>query len=373
MNAMKQRRIFRYLLLVFLIVLGISIAAWQVYSSQLLNNQEARYYDKLPGNKVQCRLCPWQCLIGRGELGFCRARKNIAGTLVALGYGAPCSIHIDPIEKKPFFNYYPAVAAFSIASAGCNLRCKFCQNWEISQVSPLETNNYNLSPRDIINQVIKEKCQVIAYTYAEPTNFYEYMLDLCKLARKRGIKNVYHSNGYINPEPLKELCKYLDAANIDLKGFREDYYQRICGARLQPVLDSLVILKQNGIWLEITNLIVPKENDQPEDIRKMCQWIVANLGPDVPIHFSRFYPTYQLKNSSPTPIKTLEMAREIALKEGLHYVYIGNVVGHPGENTYCPHCRKTVIKRVGYNILEKHLANGSCAYCGAVIAGRWGQ
>ncbi|MDD5132361.1 MAG: AmmeMemoRadiSam system radical SAM enzyme [bacterium] len=354
-----------------LLVLAVSLAAWQVYSSQSLNYQAARYYDQLPGKKVQCRLCPWQCLISNGELGFCRARKNIDGTLYALGYGAPCSIHIDPIEKKPFFNYYPATAVFSLASAGCNLRCKFCQNWEISQVSPLETDNYAISPQDMVKQAVKEKCKVIAYTYSEPTNFYEYMLEICKLARQRGIKNVYHSNGYISPEPLKELCKYLDAANIDLKGFSEDYYQKICGAHLQPVLDSLVILKQKKVWLEITNLVIPQENDRPEDIRQMCQWIIANLGPDVPIHFSRFYPTYQLKNVSPTPIKTLEMAREIALKEGMRYVYIGNVVGHPGENTYCPKCHKTVIKRVGYTILEMHINNGACAYCGEPIAGRW--
>lgn len=359
------------LLLTSLIVLSVSLAAWQVYPIPPFNGQEACFYDKLPGNEVQCRLCPWQCRIGNGELGFCRARKNIKGTLYALGYGAPCSIHIDPIEKKPFFNYYPAAEAFSLASAGCNLRCKFCQNWEISQVSPLDTDNFPLSPSDLVNQAMKEKCKIIAYTYSEPTNFYEYMLDICKLARKRGIKNVYHSNGYINPEPLKELSKYLDAANIDLKGFSEDYYQKICGAHLQPVLDSLVILKQKKVWLEITNLVIPQENDQPENIRKMCQWIIANLGPDVPIHFSRFYPTYQLKNVSPTPIKTLEMAREIALKEGLHYVYIGNVVGHPGENTYCPKCGKAVIKRVGYTILEMHLVKGACAYCGEPIAGRW--
>ncbi len=347
------------------------IMVWQVYSGQTKVHQEALFYEKLSVQKVQCRLCPWQCLIGNGKLGFCRARKNVAGTLYALGYGAPCSVHIDPIEKKPFFNYHPAAEVFSIASAGCNLRCKFCQNWEIAQVSPLDTENYSLSPRDIINQTIKEKCKIIAYTYSEPTNFYEYMLDICKLARKKGIKNVYHSNGYINPEPLKELCRYLDAANIDLKGFSEDYYRKICGAHLQPVLDTLIILKQKGVWVEITNLILPEENDDPEDIRKMCQWICTNLGPDVPVHFSRFYPTYRMKNLSPTPVKTLEMARDIALKEGLHYAYIGNVVGHPGENTYCPKCRKTVVKRVGYNILEIHLTNGACDYCGRTIAGRW--
>ncbi len=368
---MGQAKITRRLLLVVLIVLIASILAWQLYSGQAQSRQEALFYEKLSGQKVQCLLCPQQCLIGSGKLGFCRARKNVAGTLYALGYGAPCSVHIDPIEKKPFFNYHPKAEAFSIASAGCNMRCKFCQNWEISQVSPLDTDNFSLSPRDIINQTIKEKCKIIAYTYSEPTNFYEYMLDICKLARKRGIKNVYHSNGYINPEPLKELCNYLDAANIDLKGFSEDYYQRMCGAQLQPVLDTLITLRQKGIWLEITNLILPGENDNPEDIRKMCQWIFANLGPDVPVHFSRFYPTYQMKNLSPTPIKTLEMARDIALKEGLHYVYIGNVVGHPGENTYCPKCGKAVVKRVGYNVLEIHLSAGTCDYCGQVIAGRW--
>ncbi|MDD5492104.1 MAG: AmmeMemoRadiSam system radical SAM enzyme [bacterium] len=371
MRITDHAKIWRHILLVILIILGVSVIAWRVYSKQPSNIHEARYYDKLPGKKVLCRLCPWQCQITSGELGFCRARKNVDGILYALGYGTPCSLHIDPIEKKPFFNYYPATAVFSIASAGCNLRCKFCQNWEISQVSPLDTDNYSLSPADMVNQAIKEKCKVIAYTYSEPTNFYEYMLDICKMARKRGLKNVYHSNGYINPAPLKELCPYLDAANIDLKGFNEEYYVKMCGAHLQPVLDTLVILREKGVWLEITNLIIPQKNDQPETIRKMCQWIVTNLGPDVPIHFSRFYPSYQLKNVSPTPIKTLEMAREIAIKEGLKYVYIGNVVGHPGENTYCPKCHKAIIKRVGYTILEMHLNGGACSYCGETIAGRW--
>ncbi len=335
--------------------------------------KEAMFYEKLDGQMVQCHICPRNCTIPGGALGFCRARQNTHGTLYALGYGAPCAVHIDPVEKKPFFNFYPGSEAFSLASAGCNLRCKFCQNWEISQVSPLDTENFSLSPLDVVNQALKEKCPIIAYTYSEPTNFYEYMLDICKLARKRGLKNVYHSNGYINPEPLQNLCPYLDAANIDLKGFSDNYYQKICGAHLQPVLDTLVMLHKNGVWLEITNMVLPGENDSPEEIKQMCQWIKNNLGPDVPLHFSRFYPTYQLKNLPPTPIETLEKARETALAEGLHYVYIGNVVGHPAENTYCPNCHNAVVKRTGYNVLEVHITKGLCDYCHHPIAGRWNK
>jgi pyruvate formate lyase activating enzyme len=348
------------------------LSAFLSYSALSGNPKEALFYDKLTDKLVQCHICPWNCMIKEGDLGFCRARKNINGTLYALGYAAPCAVHIDPIEKKPFFNYHPGSEVFSLASAGCNLRCKFCQNWEISQSSPLETQNYDLSPRDIVKEALKEHCRFIAYTYSEPTNFYEYMLDICKLAKKRGLKNIYHSNGYINPEPLKALCHYLDAANIDLKGFSEEYYQKICGAHLQPVLDTLVTLHKQGVWLEITNLILPGENDDPEMIKAMCQWIMANLGPDVPLHFSRFYPTYQLKNLPPTQIRTLEQARDIAISAGIHYVYIGNVIGHPGESTYCPNCHKTVVKRVGFSVIETHITAGKCAYCGYPIAGRWG-
>ena len=335
--------------------------------------KEAMYYRKIdePPSAVWCQLCPRKCVIPEGKLGFCRARKNIKGTLYSLGYSRPCAVHIDPIEKKPFFHVLPKSVSFSIASAGCNLRCKFCQNWEISQFSPEETKNNFFTPDKIVEMALKNGCRSIAYTYSEPTNFYEYMLDIAKLAKQKGILNVYHSNGYINPVPLKELCKYLDAANIDLKGFTPGYYQELCEGELEPVLETLKTLKKEGVWVEITNLVVPGRNDDPGDIKRMCQWIMANLGADTPLHFSRFYPTYHLANLPQTPLETLEKSRKIARDAGLRYVYIGNVWGNEGENTYCPKCKKILLKRTGYTIIENNIAGGKCKFCRMKIAGRW--
>jgi pyruvate formate lyase activating enzyme len=333
--------------------------------------REAMYYEKLSDNKIQCQLCPRRCVVPEGGRGLCRVRENRGGTYYTLIYGAPCAVQIDPIEKKPFFHVLPSSGTFSIATAGCNLKCKFCQNWEISQVKPEETINYDMSPEDVVAMAERYGCQSIAFTYSEPTIFYEYMLEIAKLAKERDIMPVYHSNGFINPEPLRELCQYLEAANIDLKSFTNEYYEDICFGKLNPVLETLKILKEQGVWLEITNLVVPTLNDDPEEIKAMCQWIKDNLGPDVPLHFSRFYPMYKLKNLPPTPIKTLEKAREIALETGLHYVYIGNVPGHEGENTYCPDCGKLLIRRFGFSILENHINNGKCEYCGQEISGVW--
>jgi len=333
--------------------------------------REAMWWKQIAKGVVQCELCPRKCVLAEGQWGVCRARKNINGKLYSMSYANPCAVHIDPIEKKPFSHFYPGTIAFSIAAAGCNLRCIFCQNWSISQYKPTETDNFFLPPEAIVSLAKRNQCPSIAYTYTEPTNFYEYMLDCCKLARKIGIKNVYHSNGYINQKPLRELCKYLDAACIDLKGFTERYYEEMCGATLQPVLNTLKILKEEGIWLEIVNLIQPTKNDDPEIIEEMCKWIKKNLGPDVPISFSRFYPMYHLKNLPPTPVETLEKAREIALKCGLHYAYVGNVGGHPGEDTYCPKCGKKLIDRAGYQILENNIVKGKCKFCGTEIAGIW--
>ncbi len=332
---------------------------------------EAMYYEKLEKKTVQCLLCPRKCSLNPGEWGFCRARKNIDGKLFSMSYANPCAVHVDPIEKKPFSHFLPGTSAFSIATAGCNLRCKFCQNWEISQARPTETINYNLKPGDIVQLAIKTGARSIAYTYTEPTNFYEYMLQTSILARKAGIKNVVHSCGYISREPLEELCKYLDAACIDLKGFSEEYYGDLCGAKLYPVLNTLKTLKENGVWLELVNLVVPTKNDGPEMIKDMCNWIRKNLGPDVPISFSRFYPLHRLKNLPPTSVDTLRQAKKYALECGLNYAYIGNVPGDPDEDTYCPECSKKLIERYGYKILQNHILNGRCKFCGAVIAGVW--
>jgi pyruvate formate lyase activating enzyme len=353
--------------------LALRLEAAELARQGSLHPQEAWYYRKLtePKNGVGCLLCPRECVIPNGDIGFCRARKNTQGTLYALGYGSPCAVHVDPIEKKPFFHVRPTSTSFSIASAGCNLRCKFCQNWQISQVSPLETTNYSLPPEAVVVAAIKSGCESIAYTYTEPSNFFEYMLDVAILARKKGILNVYHSNGYINPEPLKQLCMYLDAADIDLKGFSQPFYAKNCDANLKPVLETLKTLKEKGIWLEITNLIIPGQNDDPAIMAEMCTWIRNNLGPDVPVHFSRFFPMYKMTNASPTPLSTVERAREIAMKTGLHYAYTGNVPGNAGESTYCPGCKKLLIKRAGYSVLSNDVKNGKCKYCGVTIKGLW--
>jgi len=337
-----------------------------------ISKREAMFYKTLDGETIQCQLCPRRCTLSEGMRGFCRAREPHGGKHYSLVYGNPCAIHTDdPIEKKPLFHFLPQTITFSIATAGCNLRCKFCQNWEISQFPPEETVNYDLLPEEVVDFAIKYNRPTIAYTYSEPSVFYEYMYDTAVIAHKKGVKNMYHSNGYLNPEPLKELCKYLDGANIDLKGFTEKFYGEICGATLEPVLTTLKILKKEGVHLEITNLVVPPYNDDMEKIEEMCLWIRNNLGREVPLHFSRFYPLYKLKNLSPTPVETLEKAREVALKVGLEYVYIGNVPGHPGENTYCPKDGKLLIERRGYEILKNNVVGGKCKFCGKPIPGVW--
>lgn len=336
-----------------------------------LSKFEAKYWKKLEDDLVQCELCPNLCVLPNLARGRCGVRINIEGKLYSLVYGKPVAVHVDPIEKKPLSHFLPGTAVFSIATAGCNLGCIFCQNWQISQVKPEEADHYNLSPEQIVTLALTYECPSIAYTYTEPTIFYEYMLDIAKLAKKAGIRNVMHSCGYINPKPLKELLKYMDAANIDLKGFSEEYYQEMCLGRLEPVLTVLKTVKEEGVWLEITNLVVPGKNDDPKMIRKMCKWIIKNLGPDVPLYFGAFYPHYKLKGVPPTPVKTLEKAYEIAKEEGLNYVYIGNVYGHMTEHTYCPKCGRVVIKRRGYTILENNLKDGRCKFCEQRIVGVW--
>jgi pyruvate formate lyase activating enzyme len=292
--------------------------------------------------------------------------------LYTLVYAKPCAIHIDPIEKKPLFHVLPARSAFSIATVGCNLKCVFCQNWQISQAKPEEVNYTYLEPGDLINQVKESGSPVIAYTYTEPTIFYEYMLDTAKLAKAAGIKNVMHSAGFINEAPLRQLCEYLDAANIDLKGFSQEFYGKMSLGNLDSVLRTLKILKEEAVWIEITNLVIPGYNDGDEMIIKMCLWIKDNLGEDVPVHFSRFHPMYKLLSLNPTPVETLEKAKQIAEDCGLKYVYIGNIPGHLGENTYCPNCGKIVIKRSGYIIREINLdEQGRCKFCQEAVPGVW--
>lgn len=332
--------------------------------------KEAMFSSSTPVG-VKCLICPNSCSVKEGNAGDCRSRMNIKGTLYSIAYGNPCAVHTDPIEKKPLYNFLPGSRSFSIAAAGCNLACLNCQNWEISQTSPLETRNYDLMPDKVVEEAISRDCASIAYTYSEPVTFYEYTYDTSKIARSRGIRNVMVSAGYINEKPLRELAAYIDAANIDLKSFSDDLYMKLNGGSLQPVLRTLKILKEMKVWLEITNLVVPGWTDDLNMVTQMCKWLVDNGFEDNPLHFSRFHPQYKLTQLPSTPLNTLVKCREIALKTGLHYVYIGNAPGLQAESTECPKCKKTVLERKGYSIITNHIVNSRCKFCHEPIAGVW--
>lgn len=320
---------------------------------------------------VVCTLCPHGCELAEGERGHCRVRENRDGRLRLLVYGKPCAVHVDPIEKKPMFHVLPGSRSFSIATAGCNLRCKFCQNWEISQRPPEQTRNLDMPPEKVVALAGSEHCRSIAYTYSEPIIFYEYVHDTASLAQRQDLLNVLVTAGYINEQPLREWAPVIDAANVDLKGFDDGFYRRVCGGTLSPVLDTLAVLKEEQVFVEITTLLIPSLNDDMAMIERMCRWIGANLGAETPLHFSRFYPMYKLKNLPLTPVKTLLHARETALEAGLRHVYVGNVPGSGGENTVCPKCGKLLIARIGYRILRNEVRSGTCPDCGHPLAGIW--
>ena len=343
----------------------------QAQKKGLVKTKLSPYFTPLGGGDVRCDLCPRSCRVSKGKRGFCRVRENRDGKYYSLVYGNPCAIHLDPIEKKPLFHVLPATTSFSLATAGCNLQCKFCQNWEISQASPEDLYNYDVPPELVIGKAKEMGARSVAYTYVEPMIFYEYMTDIGELAKRAGLLNVCHSNGFINPEPLRNLCRVMDAANIDLKGFTEDFYRDVCSGELQPVLETLKTYKREKVHLEITNLVIPTKNDDLSTLKEMCVWIQKELGAETPLHFSRFYPLFKLKGLPPTPVSTLERARSIAQSAGLEYVYIGNVPGHEGENTFCPKCKKMVIKRAGYMVGEVNLKEGKCKFCGKPISGIW--
>lgn len=333
--------------------------------------KEAMFYRVTPRG-VRCLICPNECTIAEGETGDCRNRENRKGKLYSMAYGNPCAVHVDPIEKKPLLHFLPGTRAFSIATAGCNLGCLNCQNWTISQRSPKETQNADLPPGQVVEACKKEQCESIAYTYSEPITFYEYTYDSSVLSRQEGIKNVMITAGYINREPLLKLCKVIDAANVDLKSFSDEIYLKLNAGKLQPILDTLKTMKDEGVWLEITNLVVPSWTDDLDMIKRMCEWLLQNGFENTPLHFSRFHPTYKLTRLPPTPVNILKSARETAVSEGLNYVYIGNVPGVGFENTLCSGCHKTVVERRGFQILQNHITDGKCSFCGTKIAGVWG-
>lgn len=332
---------------------------------------EARYYKKLTNNKIQCELCPWKCIVQPGRRGHCEVRENKNGTYYSLIYGLLAAYHNDPIEKKPFYHFLPGTTSFSLATAGCNVDCKFCQNWELAQRRPEEIPGYKFSPKEIIDNAKKWDCKSIAYTYNEPTVFAEFIYDTALEGKKKDVRSVIVSNGFISRKPLSDLSTVLDGYKVDLKAFTEKYYRDVVGGRLAPVLDTLVYLKSQSVWTEIVYLTVPTLNDDMKKIQEMVKWILNELGPDVPLHFSRFYPKYKLKNLPPTPVNTLERARKTALDGGLNYVYMGNIPGHEGENTNCPSCGKTLIRRMGYRIYKNNIVNAKCSFCGNDIPGVW--
>jgi pyruvate formate lyase activating enzyme len=329
--------------------------------------KEALFYKRLNKKEIRCLLCPWKCVIGDGSFGNCGVRKNIGGKLFSLVYGKITSEQIDPIEKKPLFHFFPGASALSIGTIGCNMHCKHCQNWTTSQAKPGTFPDYKIHTESIVEEAVNNDCKIIAYTYNEPTIFFEYALDTAKLAKKQGLKNVMVTNGFINPEPLKELYRYIDAVNVDLKSFNDKFYRKICGVWLEPVLESLKAIKKMGVWTEVTNLVIPTLNDDMEEIKKMCKWVKHNLGKETPMHFSRFFPMYKLEDIPTTPLETLHKAKEIADKY-LDYVYIGNVM--EDENTYCPKCKSLLIERRGYAVLQNNINDGKCK-CGQAIAGVW--
>jgi pyruvate formate lyase activating enzyme len=320
---------------------------------------------------IRCQLCARECTLAEGERGMCRARIHAGGELRSLVYGRPMAIHVDPIEKKPFFHFLPGVAAYSLATSGCPLRCKFCQNWEISQARPEDYARSPLPAASLANAAAERKAPVIAFTYNEPTVFTEYLTDVARAGRRLGLRSVLISCGYMNQAPLAEMCEVLDAIKVDLKGFSEGFYRDVCGAELKPVLRSIRQVARSRTHLEIVNLVVPTLNDSPRMLTELAKWIVGEVGPDVPVHFTRFHPDYQLPNLPDTPVGTLERAREIGLKQGLHFAYVGNLPGHPGNHTYCPGCGRPVIERDGLFVTGMHLKDGHCEYCARAIPGVW--
>lgn len=332
---------------------------------------EARYYLKLEDNLIWCQMCFRKCIVEEGMRGFCRNKVNKGGKYYTLVHSKPCALQIDPIEKEPSFHLRPGGSIFCIATASCNNRCKFCHNWHISQRSIEETRNYDLSPKEVVKLAKEYNCDGISFTYSEPTVFYEYMYDIAKLAKKAGLLVLFHTNGSMNKEPLFALLKYMDAVTVDLKAFTHKFYQEISSSELDPVLRTLKNVKKAGKYLEIVNLLIPTLNDNKDDIKRMCQWIKENIGDETPIHFNRFSPAYKLTRLPQTPVKTLEEAREIAIGEGLKYIYIGNVPGHKYNSTYCHNCGRCLIQRIHFSILSNYVIQGRCKFCNHKIPGVW--
>ena len=332
--------------------------------------REALLYTSDEKGEVTCGLCRHTCHIQNGHRGLCGVRENRDGRLFTLVYGKLVAAHVDPIEKKPLFHVLPGTLSYSIATAGCNFACSFCQNSDISQIPPSGTvTGRRVEPGDVVAAALESGCRSIAYTYTEPTIFFEYALDTATLAHDKGLKNIFVSNGYMSERAVDLIADVLDAANIDLKGFTDGFYRKHCGARLEQVKSSLRYLKRKGVFLEVTTLVIPGLNDDPNELRSLARFIAGELGPETPWHISRFHPTYRLTDRGPTPVDTLDTARAIGFEEGLVHVYTGNVPGHPGENTVCRSCGKTILERRGYLVVQNNISNGRCVFCDGAVHG----
>jgi len=331
----------------------------------------ARWWKPASELRVECGLCPHRCRVADRERGTCGVRENRGGKYYSLVYARPCAVHVDPVEKKPFYHVLPGRTALSMGLPGCNIQCKFCQNWEISQVRPEQVRTFSATPEAIVSLAKKQGSPVVACTYSEPVVWSEYVFDVGVATRKAGLRTLVVSNGFIQPEPMNDVISVVGAVKIDLKSFRDKFYRKTCGGKLAPVLDTLRLLHNKKMWTEIVVLVIPGLNDSAAEIRDLAHFVRTDLGPEVPLHFTRFHPSYRLKNVPATPVKTLTRARDIARAQGLDFVYVGNVPGHPGNNTYCPGCGKIVIRRVGMAVVKTHLRAGACAYCGRAIPGVW--
>ncbi len=329
--------------------------------------KEAMFWEKLDNNKVQCLLCPHRCAISEGKRGICGVRENQHGKLQSLVYGMATSVTPDPIEKKPLYHFYPGTSALSFGTIGCNLKCQHCQNYSISQAKYDNMRLRKLSAQDVVDLTKKHKCEGVAWTYNEPTIWYEFTYDGSILAKKEGLYTCYVTNGFIEEEPLRKISPYLDAMNIDVKSFSKEFYKNICKAKLDPVKNTCILAKELGILIELTYLVIPSKNDGSEEIRNYCKWVVENLGEATPIHFSRFHPDYKMHDQKPTPMATLKRAYEIAEEEGIKYIYLGNVPHGDYENTYCPECKETLIERIGFSTSRHYAKDGKCPKCGHAI------
>ena len=377
--------IFALVLFIVIVLVIMSPATFSaLFQPSTKGLKEAMYYSKLDGKTVQCQLCFRRCTIQNGQRGFCTNRRNIGGTLYTLVYEKPCALQIDPVEKEPLFHVLPGSSIFCIGTSGCNFRCSFCHNWHMSHQKLEDVTYFKQSPEEVVQMALDLNCTGFHFTYNEPTVFYEYMLDVARVARERGLHTAFHSNGAMNPEPLRELLKHMDAVTIDLKSFKDEFYEYVTeqavsgpfkpsSPALESVLTTLKIIREEGVWLEVVNLVIPTLNDDMDVILEMCIWIRDNLGYDVPLHFLRFMPACKLTKLPPTPVEILEEAKRIAIGVGLKYIYIGNVPGHEGNSSFCPNCGEPLIIRYHFSVLRNNLEDDRCKFCGYEIPGIWSK